>query len=135
MARITGWPDVLVVVGAAEEQSQAVVDLDVGGRVPTGAEPADSTPLPVDFPAEPLGPTPSAAHPALAVANGASVPSLAYLAVTEGAPGASRLGDALAVETRSREEHDDLVRREDRRVASVRSADSRGPRLVTFLSI
>ena len=117
MARITGWPDVLVVVGAAEEQSQAVVDLDVGGRVPTAAEPADSTPLPVDFPAEPCGPTPSAAHSVLAVADRSGVPSLADLAVAEGAPGATGLGDAVAVETGSREKHDDLKRRESRGTA------------------
>ena len=129
MAGGTRRPDIVVVVGSAVGQGEAVVDLDVMGRVPSGAEAADSTPLPVDLSAEPLGSTTPAAHSALTVADRPGVPSLADLAVTEGAPGASWLGDAAAVETRSWEEHGDLVRSEGRRRASVRSAMPRGPRL------
>ena len=81
----TRRPDVVVVVGAAEEQGKAVVDLDVCGVVPTVADAAVGTPLPVDLPAEPLGPTPSTAHSTLAVADGALVPTLADLTVAEGA--------------------------------------------------
>lgn len=132
----TRRPDVVVVVGAAVGQGQAVVDLDVGGRVPAGAEPADSTPLPVDFPAEPLGPTPSAAHPALAVADRPGVPSLANLAVTRGAPGASWLGESVAVQTRPSEllHVEPCVEREPRDRASKGRRITLDPRWVSSLT-
>ena len=105
----TRRPDVVVVVGAAVGQRQAVVDLDVGGRVPTGAEPADSTPLPVDLSAEPGGTPPSAAHPVLTVADRLSVPHTAYLASAVWAAGVARTGVLSTVEARAGEEQGTLT--------------------------